>query len=497
MFDRSQKANWTRRCSPLLIKNCAFSLARPLWLIFNKSLSSGVFPKSWKTSFVVPIFKNNGDVGDVENYRPITLMSQFPKILESLVNDYLSEIFSNVITTKQHGFVKGLSITTNLAVYGKTLSEALEGGKMVDVVYTDLSKAFDRVDHGLLIDKLSAYGVGGSLILWIYSYLVGRKQIVKIKSFMSVPFEAIMGVPQGGHLAPLLFIVFINDIFYCFHYCLFLLYADDLKVFKILDNDGAREELQDDLQRLHAWCELNGMVLNVDKCKHMFFSRQCSPHLNEYNIGGKTLQTVNQIKDLGVIFDSKLSFVEHISMCCNKALKMLGFVIRHTKYFNSLWALRTLYVSLVRTHLENNSIVWSPFYQIHVNAIERVQRKFLRHINFKLGIPAENINYKHLMQMLKIQPMSDRHKYFDKLFICKIINNEIVCPELMCYIRFHVPARTVRDVNTFSNEWHRTIYGSHNTINRCMTAANEINEDVFNTPFAKIKQKLKSQLCDI
>lgn len=218
-------------------------------------------------------------------------------------------------------------------LYEKSLSEALEGGGSVDSIYADLSKAFNRANHTLLIDKLSAYGVGGSLLCWLSSYLTERQQIVKVKSYYSRVFTASSTVPQGGHLAPLLFNLFINDVVTCFHHSKVLLYADDIKIFRIVDSPNASEEVQDDILRFEEWCHRNMLNINYNKCFYIQFSRKQKPKVNKYHFNDTQNEVMNveTIRDLGVIFDVKLTFKNHVEQCCNKALKLLGFIKRHTK----------------------------------------------------------------------------------------------------------------------------------------------------------------------
>ena len=178
---------------PLFLKQCSFILARPLWNIFNASLATGAFPKIWKSGLVTPVFKA-GDRADVRNYRPICKLSLMPKVFEEIVTELLSSQLSNVICPEQHGFVPNRSTSTNLAVYHSFVSRALDEGQQVDTVYTDFRKAFDTVDHSVLLRKLSLWGFGGSLLTWIKSYLTGREQFVRVSSCLSSPIDVSSGV---------------------------------------------------------------------------------------------------------------------------------------------------------------------------------------------------------------------------------------------------------------------------------------------------------------
>ena len=323
---------------------------------------------------MVPVHKS-GDPENVANYRPISILNAIPKVFENLVTKFLTSCLGPNIIHEQFGFKKNSSTELNLLTYLDILTGALEGGVEVHSIYTDFSKAFDRVNHGLLISKLKTLGVSGTLLLWINSYITGRTQMVHLNNFKSSKILVSSGVPQGSHLGPLLFNIFINDILSCFKHSHFLLFADDLKLFLKISTLDDCFALQEDLDRLTEWCHTSGMDLNVLKCKVIKFHRSRNFNNFAYHIEGSPLGCVDQISDLGVLFSSNLDFTSHIDNVINKSLRMLGFVKRSTGGFSSINAIKTLYSSYVRAHLEYAASVWSPNYMCHINRIERVQRK--------------------------------------------------------------------------------------------------------------------------
>lgn len=221
---------------PAILKKCAQSLSGPLTVVFNKSLFAGIFPHVWKLSHITPIFKS-GSRKQITNYRSIAILPSVGKLFESLLTTSISPAFSHVISSCQHGFVRGRSTCTNLTEFTSFALQSIESGKQVDVVYTDFSKAFDRIHHGILFRKLENLGVHSSLLAWIKSYLTDRSQYIMIQGRHSRVFRVKSGVPQGSHLGPLLFILFINDIVESLQHCRCLLFADDSKLFNPLVTD--------------------------------------------------------------------------------------------------------------------------------------------------------------------------------------------------------------------------------------------------------------------
>jgi hypothetical protein len=351
------------------INLCADSLVFPLNIIFNKSLSTGAFPLHWKTEDIIPIHKS-GSKTVVENYRGISIMSVFPKILDSIVSDVITNTVKNIIIDEQHGFLKGKSTTTNLFVLTEYVINCFEKNMEVDCIYTDLKKAFDRGDISKLCLKLSIVGIGDPLLSWINSYLTNRKQKVRITSHRSREIKVTSGVPQGSHLGPVLFSIFINNIKNVIRDSLFLLYADDLKLFYNIKSEQDCVRIQDDLCQVVSWCESNGLELNISKCKVIRYSRKKIITLPSYHIHNSALECLFQISDLGIILDNKLTFCSYIEKIVKNSNKMLGFMVRQCSEFDNLRALVLLYNALVRSNLEHNTI-WFPLYQ---NAIHRIEK---------------------------------------------------------------------------------------------------------------------------
>lgn len=451
---------------PSLFKRCASTLAYPLFVIFNTSLQQGVVPSKFKLSFVVPIHKN-GSQNDVRNYRPISKMSIIAKILDSIVADALFENFRHVITPHQHGFFKGRSTTTNLIGYTERIQRAINAGKQVDVIYTDFSKAFDKVDHSILLNKLEHLGICGTLLSWFESYLKGRTQRVQIGDALSDIINVTSSVVQGSHCGPILFAIFINDIAEVLGVD-FNFYADDIKIFVVIDSLNDCDRLQTSLNQLANFASDNNLALNVDKCFVASFTRKTKNFIcYDYSISDKVLNRKDVIRDLGVSFDGKCSFSSHINVITSKARRSLGFIMRNSQDFTKVSTVITLYAAFCRSILEYASPVWSPTTTSHIKSIERVQHKFLIFVARKFfNDRSTPLNYSHYEERLKLKSLENRRIIADIKFIINAFKGTIDSSTFLHLFTLHVPSRVTKTKSVFSHNRRDSCF------NRMMTNFN-------------------------
>ncbi|XP_063904731.1 uncharacterized protein LOC135123784 [Zophobas morio] len=380
----------------VFLKACAESLAYPLYVIFNKSIQLSQFPKIWKQSYVVPIHKGNSK-SDVKNYRGVSIISAIPKLFEAIIYDKLQKITKNFIMEEQHGFCKGKSTSSNLYKFVNFVSTALEDGNEVDTIYTDLTKAFDRVNINILVSKLHA---------------AEREQIVKVKGFFSQNIKVTSGVPQGSHLGPLLFNIYINDLKEFIDKTGFLLYADDLKLFRVIRTDTDCALLQKELDGFVAWCKINGLEINISKCKILRFSRKKMLMLFDYNIEGNKLEHVDVFCDLGVYFDRSVSYSHHVDDVVNKCNKRLGLITRITKEFSDTRPIIILYM------------------------LVSYDRCLI--MAYKSNIGYNNSDYVKLLEYFGLPAIVTRHKYLDICFAFNLLSNHIYCPSILELFYLHV-----------------------------------------------------------
>lgn len=227
-----------------VIHDCKNIFVQPLLAIFNVAFTTGTFAKNWKTS---KIFKS-GNNAEIDKYRPVSIINNFSKVFEVVLYSFIYPHVRKYISPQQHGFVDGRSTITNLACFSQFLTEAIDNGSQVDVIYTDFAKAFDRLDHLMLLSKLQVYGLCGNIFNLLRSYLSDRSQYVFYNGHSSHIYDVTSGVPQGANLGPLLFILFVNDLPTIFK-SQSLIYADDAKIYHIIRTTEDAHQLQSDMNQ--------------------------------------------------------------------------------------------------------------------------------------------------------------------------------------------------------------------------------------------------------
>ena len=329
------------------MKNIAHNIVQPLNHICNLSFASGTVPKNMKISKVVPLFKS-GDKSQFTNYRPVALLKQFSKVLEKLFCKRLNKFIekNNLISESQYGFRPSRSTSAALLELTEELTSSIDNGDSTIGVFIDLSKAFDTIDHTLLIKKLENFGIRGIVLEWLKSYLSDRKQYVKLNTSTSDLLPLVCGVPQGSVLGPILFILYVNDICNVSNILKLILFADDTNLFiSGRDLPSLCHIITNELTKMYKWFNVNKLSLNVSKTNFMVFSnKKVNQELNIL-INNMRIEQVENTKFLGVQIDNKLNWKAHIVKLKSKLCKAISIIYRCSSLVNEL-ALRTLYIHI-------------------------------------------------------------------------------------------------------------------------------------------------------
>ena len=406
---------------PRPLKELADVLAKPVHMIFKKSLEEGQLPRNWLDAVVSPIFKK-GSRWIAENYRPVSLLCILSKLLESIITPQIVNHIKvkHLSCSQQHGFSKGKSTTTNLLEALNIWSEAVMHGIPVDILFLDYSKAFDSVPHLRLIKQVESFGIHGSALTWIDSFLTDRRQQVRANGELSEFKPVKSGVPQGSILGPVLFTLYVNDI--PSELDTFIsMYADDTKLYTAITSESSVASLKSDLKKLEAWALLMQMKFHPLKCKIMHLGKDNpktayqmkTPDGNYHN-----LEETEVEKDLGVEVDNKLKFSHHVQTKVNKANKVLG-CLKHTFKYLTKDIFPMLYKSLVRPHLEYASCIWSPQLKRDQDALERVQRRAT-----KLVPELKHLPYITRLKQLNLPTLKYRRRRADIIETYRIITNQ-------------------------------------------------------------------------
>lgn len=483
---------------PKFLRECNEILASPLCKIFNKSIQIGHFPEMFKICSISPIFKS-GKKSDIINYRGVSIMCNIAKVFDKAVHDQLKMIISPNLSKKQHGFVSSRCIESNLMEFCTFTHESFAKNCQVDVFYADIKKAFDTVDHSILIKKLAKFRIGNETLNWLSSYSAGRKQFVKVGSSTSETFDAYSAVAQGTILGPLLFIAFFND-------------SDDdnddtrIKIFNFADDKkGAvaiktlddTDVLQNMIDKFVNWCRQNKLELNIRKCKVMTFSHKHNNIFRTYTIDGQAIERTNEMRDLRVIMDPKLSFISHIEYTKKKAETVLAFVKRECYKNFDMETAKMLYGALVRSHLEFASVIWSPHQITHRIRVESTQMDAVIYLRGDYKNREENDfvlpPYIDRASDLKLITLVRRRVNASILFIKKVISGQIDSPSLRAQLNLNTGVRTYLNPEFIKLNFFRTDYGLNSPLNYACRAFNHAALFVDPTlPFHEFRNRISN-----
>ena len=368
-----------------ILKTVVNPISDLLAKIFNLSFQTGKFITSLKTAKVIPIYKNKGSPQDVTNYRPISLLSNIDKIFEKLVHSRVVKFFdkNEILFKNQFGFRSKHSTTHALINLTEEIRCNVDKDMYCCGTFIDLQKAFDTVDHEILLTKLSHYGVRGNANLWFRSYLSNRKQFVFVSDANSVTREIDHGVPQGSVLGPLLFIVYINDLPNVIKNSLTSLFADDTCLLSSAPDIHSLEvKVNEDLQSLSAWLKANKIAINTSKTEVLLFRSKRKKVLRNphFTMDGQTLSLSPKVRYLGVILDEHLSWSFQTEFLASKLRKANG-ILTKLRHYIPLEVLISIYYSLFHSHISYGAVVWGQ----NIKSNSRLcilQKKAVRIITF-------------------------------------------------------------------------------------------------------------------
>ena len=428
---KANKSTGLDKIPAKILKLSAEIIAPSLTYIFNLSLESGIYINEWKRARVTPIYKSE-DKTKCENYRPISILLVISKVFEKEVfrqlYGYLTD--NDLLSKHQSGFRPKHSTVSALIQMCDNWLSNMDVGKINCVVFLDIRKAFDSINHEILLNKMNLnFGISGNALKWFDSYIKDREQQCIVNGQLSSSKKIICGVPQGSILGPLLFLLYINDMPDSLNNTTPSLYADDSEIYASSDNSSDLiSKLNEDLKNLSRWMRKNKLQIHPTKSKYMFIGSSYNIKNNICNepilINSTPVPRVTNYKCLGVNLDEKLCWDSHIEMICKKVAAGIA-AIKRVKPFVPPEMLKVIYNALVQPYFDYCSPLWD---NCGIGLKEKLQKYQNRAARILTGATYD-IRTADVFETLAWETLEKRRDYLKSIFMYKILNN-LAAPNL-------------------------------------------------------------------
>ena len=474
------------------IKLSAHIIAPIITKIFNSCIANGVFPDRLKSAEVIPIFKK-GDKTKLTNWRPISLLSPFSKIFERHLHNQIIQFLNkhNIIHEQQYGFRENKSTELALTQISNELSQNTQNGYFTCSVFVDLAKAFDTVDHSILLSKLQNYGIRGTPFQLLSSYLHDRNQKTIINNKHSNTEKITCGVPQGSILGPLLFNLYINDIV---NVSLFTtrLFADDACfTYSLKDPILLQTTVNNEINKINTWLKTNKLSANYSKTNYIIFNNKKKDNY-KFNITMEhhQLQRVSEIKYLGVIVDEKLNWQRHIELIKTK-ISRASYILSKLRHYVNLNTLKLTYYNLVYPYLNYCITVWGGVAKTKLQPLINLQNKILRIITKS----SYTSSARPLFIKLNFLPLTQIYQNNLSILLYKIIHNNLTTTYNLQQIdQIHQHNTRLASNSNFYQQFNKTNLGKSTCVHQGLQYWRKIPSEIKTLPFHLFKKRLKLYL---
>ena len=406
------KSSAVEGLSTRLLKDAFEVLSFELTYLYNACLLFGIFPKSWGLSVITPIPKTSHHSTDPNDWRPISQICLPGKLLERIIHVQLYHYLdvNNILSPNQYGFRKGLS--TSVAIFNvlTKLYENWNDRNLTVCIFIDFSRAFDTIDHQILAEKFDLYGLDTTSQKFLFEYMSCRKHNTTVSGCKSENVPVTYGTAQGSILGPLIFILYVNDIFTAVKQdSSIYMYADDTLILcKSDDINEVTSKVEDALRKIMSWCEVNKLTINYKKTKYMVVKHTKIPTEPSLTVDGIKISTVQQYEYLGMLLDDKLSMNEYADAMWKKANTKVGILARIRRFISEKTAAR-IYKTMIRPHMDYIDFVIDSSSADRVKKLDTLQKKALRRIEYCM-VKENRQDYLQLQEKHNIEDLKLRQK---------------------------------------------------------------------------------------
>ena len=482
-------------CSSVKFIQISASVISPvIAYIINKCIEQGVFPNQLKSAEVIPVFKK-GDKLQITNYRPISLLSPFSKIFERHLHNEITKFINKykILYPFQFGFRKNSSTEQAVTQITDNITQNLQNGETTFSIFIDLTKAFDSINHSILLSKLNKYGIRGVTAKLIKNYLTGRIQRTKVNGVFSQPEYVTCGIPQGSILGPLLFNLFINDLPEASLFSVRLFADDACLTLSSRDPNNLETSVNNELVKISNWLKINKILINYKKTNYIIFSKANLKKSFNITIDGNQITRVNEAKYLGVYIDQKINWHRHIQQIKSK-LSSASYIISKVRHYLNLNTLKLIYYSLVHPHLQYCVTSWGGASTTALQPIIKLQKRIIRNITKS----PYNTHTKPLFVKFNILPFNILYELNVSILVHKIHHNNYTGSyNLTPLNKFHKHNTRLSKQNNFYQNFTRTKLAQSTFSSKGIKIWKKVPDELKNLPQHLFKTKLKQYLFNI
>ena len=480
----------TKSTSPPIkfIKLSSKIISPILTQIFNCCIREGIFPDQLKSAEIIPIFKN-GNKHQISNHRPISILDPFSKIFETHIYKQIYQFTSKhkILHDYQYGFREDVSTDVAVSQITEDLATKIQNKLITCAVFIDLRKAFDTVNHNILLSKLHRYGIRGQIGNLLKNYLTNRTQITIIDNIKSKSERVTCGVPQGSILGPLLFNLYINDLPNQSDSTTRLFADDACLCFSDKDPQSLQTKINSELIKIMNWLKINKLTANYSKTNYIIFTKQRISFKFIIEMGGTILEEVNEAKYLGVILDKKLNWKSHLNSV-NVKVSRGCYMLSKLRHLMNLDTLKMLYYSLVYPYLTYCITSWGGAPNTTIAPLIRLQKKVIRIMTFhSYDSPSLPIFSK-----LQILPLNSIYNMSLSTLIHKFYKNKLISPDnLILLSQTHNYSTRLSKSSNYYLNINRTNLGQQTYLTKGIKIWQTLPIEYKSLPIQMFKKKIK------